>query len=117
MLGLYTTFLSALHSKAKEASQSIAILAQAHIGLAPELPPPPISGPVTLQMSVDSAIDALDNLAAQYGSKTKYILVGHSLGTWISTLVLKARPNLVSSVLMLFPTISNIAKVMQCTLV
>ncbi|GBE77816.1 hypothetical protein SCP_0106980 [Sparassis crispa] len=106
LVDFYTPFLTAIH----DASEGkIPILAHAHIGHTPGftiLHDPPKFG---LTAQVVSAIEAVDAVERTFGETTQVVVAGHSIGSWIALQVLKARPDTVSSVLLLFPTIAHIA--------
>lgn len=126
LLGFYSTFLSELYRSAGNDNSSIAILAHAHLGHTPGLTPPG-PGRSSLPAQVDAAVDALDILATNFGNRTKYVVIGHSVGSWMTvqarsvplrmsfeitpTQLLKYRPKLISQAFLLFPTLSQIAKV------
>lgn len=106
LVEFYTPFLSALHDK--DASSRLAILAHAHLNHTP-LPSSHLNAADhSLTAQVQSAIEAFDALRSEFGNNTKLILVGHSVGSWISTQVLKARKDAVAGAFLLFPTISHI---------
>jgi hypothetical protein len=126
LLGFYSTFLSELYRSARNDNNSLAILAHAHLGHTPGLTPPG-RGRSSLPAQVDAAMDALDILATHFGNRTKYVVIGHSVGSWMTvqarsallhisfeitpTQLLKYRPKLISQAFLLFPTISQLAKV------
>jgi alpha-beta hydrolase superfamily lysophospholipase len=65
----------------------------------------------TLQEQIQHKVDCFDLIRKQYGSDTKVILIGHSVGSFICTEVLKARPNHnIVRLIALFPTLQHIAK-------
>lgn len=64
----------------------------------------------TLEEQVESKIAILDRLREQYPAGTRFILAGHSMGSWLALRVLKARPNHgIERLFELFPTIHRIA--------
>jgi pimeloyl-ACP methyl ester carboxylesterase len=88
LVEFYTPFLSALHDK--DASSRLAILAHAHLNHTP-LPSSHLNAADhSLTAQVQSAIEAFDALRSEFGNNTKLILVGHSVGSWISTQVSNA---------------------------
>ncbi|KIK70794.1 hypothetical protein GYMLUDRAFT_122109, partial [Collybiopsis luxurians FD-317 M1] len=96
----YIPFLSALY----KSSISIVILAQSLLGHTEEAGPTPSTD---LFSQVAVAIETFDTLAQAYPD-AKTIIIGHSVGCWIASQVLKARPDKVDSLFLLFPTITNI---------
>ncbi|CAE6412660.1 unnamed protein product [Rhizoctonia solani] len=109
LVEFYTEFLGNLHHAFDKAGTRLAILVRGHIGHAPSLPTGNGSWSVGLDSQVTSAIELYDSARDFYGPNTKIILAGHSVGSWIVTQVMHARPNAVSGALLLFPTVSNIA--------
>ncbi|KDR85373.1 hypothetical protein GALMADRAFT_52315 [Galerina marginata CBS 339.88] len=106
----YIPFLSSLHEK--HVSSNLAIVAHAHLDHSPAI----INRVGTrylpehsLTIQVQSSVELLDAASRSYSGKTRIIVVGHSVGAWIALQMLKARPNGISAVFLLFPTISNIA--------
>ncbi|KAJ3910115.1 hypothetical protein F5879DRAFT_619212 [Lentinula edodes] len=95
----YIPFLSALYHQ----SNRLCILAQSHLGHTEEA----TAFIHDLAAQVSAAIEGLDALRQTYPGK-KFIVIGHSVGSWIASQVLKARPSEVHSVFLLFPTITNI---------
>ena len=67
---------------------------------------------MALSAQVQAHLEFLDELLAAYGSATRVLLVGHSIGSWFVQEMLKARAALRLRVgaFMLFPTISHIAR-------
>jgi hypothetical protein len=81
-------------------------------------------------VQIESSIEILDSILYNYTEKTRIVIIGHSVGAWISVQVgnlsfsnrlvqptgpdipviklLKARSNQVAAVFLLFPTISYI---------
>ncbi|KAK7059155.1 hypothetical protein VNI00_001782 [Paramarasmius palmivorus] len=103
LLDFYLLFLSELKSRVKD----LAILAHSYINHTPELTTVTAEHGLTAQ--VQAAVEAFDAIKQNYSS-AKVILIGHSIGTWVSLEVLKARPNDVYAVHLICPTISHIAK-------
>jgi alpha-beta hydrolase superfamily lysophospholipase len=65
----------------------------------------------TLQEQIQHKIECFDIIRKQYGPETNVILIGHSVGSFICTEVLKARPNHnIVRLIALFPTLQHIAK-------
>lgn len=85
LVEFYTPFLSALQGK--DTTSRLAILAHAHLDHTP-LPSPHLNAADhSLTAQVQSAIEAFDALRSEFGSYTRVIMVGHSVGSWISTQV------------------------------
>jgi hypothetical protein len=122
----YIPFLSSIYEKL--ISTNVAILARAHLDHAPQILEhsgcPPSHG---LTIQIESSIEILDSIIYNYTEKTRIVVIGHSVGAWISLQVrnlsltnlvplgltqviklLKARSNQVIAVFLLFPTISYI---------
>ncbi|ETW86912.1 Esterase/lipase/thioesterase, partial [Heterobasidion irregulare TC 32-1] len=110
LLGFYVPFLSAIW---KGSAPGLAILAHSYIGHTPGIEP--VTGrkrsasTVGLHVQIQTIIEVLDDIVVTFGTGTKVVLVGHSVGSWLTLQVLKARPNVVSGTFLLFPTITNIA--------
>jgi hypothetical protein len=125
LVDFYIPFLSAIYEKL--ISTNVAILARAHLDHAPQILEhsrhPPSHG---LTIQIESLIEILDSILYNY-TKTRIVVIGHSVGAWISLQVgdlsptdlvplgltqviklLKARSNQVIAVFLLFPTISYI---------
>ncbi|KAK1228664.1 hypothetical protein PQX77_008317 [Marasmius sp. AFHP31] len=102
LVEFYIPFLSALQN----AKNRLVILAHAHINHTPGIVSPAAEHSVTIQ--VQAAIEALDSLKKHYDS-IPIIIIGHSVGAYITLQVLKSRPGIVSQVCLVCPTISNIA--------
>ncbi|KAJ1301558.1 hypothetical protein OPQ81_008806 [Rhizoctonia solani] len=109
LVEFYTEFLNYLHHTFNKAGTRLAILVRGHIGHAPSLPTENGSWTVGLDSQVTSTVELYDSARDSYGPSTKIILVGHSVGSWVVTQVMHARPNTASGALLLFPTVSNIA--------
>ncbi|KAF9432878.1 hypothetical protein BGZ76_010187 [Entomortierella beljakovae] len=64
----------------------------------------------SLQEQVESKIAIVDKLRDMYPVGTRFILAGHSMGSWLALQILKARPNHgIERIFELFPTIHRIA--------
>ncbi|KAG0205670.1 hypothetical protein BGX28_002741 [Mortierella sp. GBA30] len=64
----------------------------------------------SLEEQVENKIAILDRLREMYPAGTRFILAGHSMGSWLALRVLKARPNHgIVRIFELFPTIHRIA--------
>ena len=122
LVDFYIPFLSAIYEKL--ISTNVAILARAHLDHAPQIfehSRRPSSDGLTIQ--IECSIEILDSILYNY-AKTRIVVVGHSVGAWISLQVgkislvslgltqviklLKARYNQITAVFLLFPTISYI---------
>ncbi|KAF8519114.1 hypothetical protein BU17DRAFT_90299 [Hysterangium stoloniferum] len=106
LIDFYNPFLSELHRSFKD--EGLAILAHALLGHSPHLTISKGSEFLLLQQ-VEAVITVVDKINACWNN-IKLVLIGHSVGSWIITQVLKARPNVVDALYMLFPTISNMAR-------
>lgn len=85
LLDFYPPFLSAIRDK--DTSGKLAILAHGHIGHTPGLGNIDSSSDASrycLTAQLQSAIEAFDALRSAFGSNTRIILVGHSMGSWIA---------------------------------
>lgn len=80
LLGFYTPFLSAIHSK--DTVGGLAILAHAHIGHTPGIGENTSRCDLTLQ--VESAIATFDAIKSAFGLDSKVVIVGHSVGSWVT---------------------------------
>ncbi|KAG1169127.1 hypothetical protein G6F71_008639 [Rhizopus microsporus] len=59
---------------------------------------------------IQHKIDCLDTLIKENGPETKFILIAHSIGSYIAAEMLKKRPNHgISRIIALFPALQNIA--------
>ncbi|KAI0347838.1 alpha/beta-hydrolase [Trametopsis cervina] len=104
LIDFYTPFLTAIHVKAKG---NVNILGHALVGHTPGLEDhatQPSSTPAAAQ--VDAVIEIVDAVRVHYDNLT---IAAHSFGAWVALQALKARPGSISSVLLLFPSISHIA--------
>ncbi|KAI8079511.1 uncharacterized protein B0P05DRAFT_469724 [Gilbertella persicaria] len=88
----YTSFLERVHTSVASPSFEI------------------IGGVYSLQDQIQHKVDCLDTLIKQNDPDTRFILMGHSIGSYISASVLKERPNHgISRIVALFPTLREIA--------
>jgi hypothetical protein len=82
VVDFYIPFLSAIYEKLT--STNVAILARAHLGHAPQILEhsrrPPSHG---LTVQIESSIEILDSILYNY-TKTRVVVIGHSVGAWIS---------------------------------
>ncbi|KAK4055463.1 hypothetical protein OIV83_000009 [Microbotryomycetes sp. JL201] len=108
----YRSFLSKIHRDLSP--QLTTVYAVGHLGHSPahEVRRWTSRGAASLDEQVQHKIDFVDKLRENLDiglreTDTKLVLVGHSIGSWISSQVLKARPEAVHSIVQLFPTISH----------
>ncbi|KAH9836976.1 uncharacterized protein C8Q71DRAFT_756340 [Rhodofomes roseus] len=107
LVEFYTPFLTAIHEKC---AQNISILAHGHLGHSPTIPRGDMykdSSSISLTAQVESAIEATQALHDAY-PQAQLVIAGHSMGCWITLQVLRAKPDIVTSLFLLFPTISHI---------
>lgn len=110
LVEFYTEFLDDVHQGLNRSGTHLEIFVRGHIGHAPRIPPAKgAAWSVGLEAQVMSTIELYDAIRDTYGSAVKVVLAGHSVGAWIVTQVMHARPNTVSAAFLLFPTVSNIA--------
>ncbi|KAJ3025651.1 UNVERIFIED_CONTAM: Nucleolar Complex 2 protein [Siphonaria sp. JEL0065] len=65
--------------------------------------------PLSLEQQIAHKLEMVDHLKSLYPPNTRFILSGHSIGSFMALRVLRERPSLVSKVVLLFPTIKHIA--------
>ncbi|KAG8895609.1 hypothetical protein FRC00_007230, partial [Tulasnella sp. 408] len=97
-------FLDYLHKLHPE----LGILAKAHLGHTPGYCKTPSEEHYGLTSQVDSAMETVRSLKEAY-PRAKIVLVGHSIGGWISTKVLEAQPEETEAAILLMPSLSNLA--------
>jgi pimeloyl-ACP methyl ester carboxylesterase len=108
LAAFYLPFLSAIHSA--KSDRSLAILAHTHAGYAGDSNASwPADEQIGLVAQVAALVEVIDAVRAEYGSDVNIVVGGHSMGSWLATQVLKQRPADIASLLLLFPTICNIA--------
>ncbi|SAL99308.1 hypothetical protein [Absidia glauca] len=104
----YTDFLNAIYEQA--ANPYLEIVGVSHLGhsLGPHASgPQPLYG---LQEQIDHKIACLDLLRSENPSDTQYILMGHSMGSYVCAEVLKQRQqHNIIRLIALFPTLREIA--------
>ncbi|KAF8338272.1 uncharacterized protein EI90DRAFT_3042343 [Cantharellus anzutake] len=122
LVQFYLPFLDAIRTRVPE----IGILAKSHLGHSPRLnnkEEPCGAGDISvsaagLEVQVDSVIEVVDRVYEEYesilrsseeGAKLNIVLMGHSVGTWIITEVLKARPDVIDGSFLLFPALCDLA--------
>jgi pimeloyl-ACP methyl ester carboxylesterase len=84
LVGFYSPFLSAIRDKAS--STKLAILAHAHVGHTPGIGNQDEwdAQHYGLTTQIQNAVEAFDTVKSTFGSNTKVILVGHSVGSWFA---------------------------------
>ncbi|RKP11730.1 hypothetical protein BJ684DRAFT_21690, partial [Piptocephalis cylindrospora] len=101
----YVEFLNSLREKAPPNTELFAV---AHLGHSNSHLSLPRTGHVfTLDDQVDHKIELVDSLSKAY-PRSKLILIGHSIGTYLALNTLKVREEKIFRVYGLFPTIDNI---------
>ncbi|KAF9372402.1 hypothetical protein CPB97_001281 [Podila verticillata] len=107
LIDYYTPFLQTIHDTCQG---KIDIFGASHLGHSSGRHVTNPSRLFTLQEQVDSKIAIFDALAEKFPKGTRFVLAGHSMGSWLSLKVLKARPRHgIERVFELFPTIHKIA--------
>ncbi|CAL1695105.1 unnamed protein product [Somion occarium] len=107
LVDFYTPFLDTIHEKSEG---RLPILARAHMGHTPFLDHNEAykdRSSVGLTAQVESIIELIDSAKVTY---QKLVMVGHSVGSWLLLQALKARPEAIDSVFLLFPTVTHIAR-------
>ncbi|KAH7106748.1 hypothetical protein BKA62DRAFT_825381 [Auriculariales sp. MPI-PUGE-AT-0066] len=102
ILAFYDDFLRQLHDNL---NREVSILGHSHLGHTPGVPQPSNS---SLNTQIDAVVRVID--AAVAGGFTDITLLGHSVGSWISVQAFKQRTEVISKVLMVTPTISELRK-------
>lgn len=83
LVEFYTPFLTALHERSEG---KLAVLAQAHLGHSPTASQDNAykdASDIGLTAQVQSAIEAVDAIRSSF-EKSKVVVVGHSMGSWIT---------------------------------
>ncbi len=80
LVGFYEPFLDHIYSKSRPGT---AILAHAELGHSPHVESPPLAF-TGLEPQVCAVVEAIDAIRALYGDGTKLVVIGHSIGTWLS---------------------------------
>ncbi|KAF8604057.1 hypothetical protein BDV93DRAFT_492759 [Ceratobasidium sp. AG-I] len=109
LVEFYTEFLEQIHQAINKAGTRFSIFNRGHVGHAPNLPTKKGAWTVGLDAQIASTIELYDSIRDAYGPNAKVVLAGHSVGAWIVTQVMHARPDTASAAFLLFPTVSNIA--------
>jgi len=105
LVHFYVPFLTTIHAKC---NGKLPILACALVGHTPHINNNRVfqdPGTVSLSAQVEHLVELVDAVAAIYD---KVVLIGHSIGAWLSLQVLRARPDSVHILFLLFPTIAHI---------
>lgn len=110
LIGFYTPFLSHIYD-ASSTDDSLAILAHTHVGYESSdgNGRPRDKDHVGLTAQVAALVEVVDAIADSLGPEVEIVLAGHSMGSWLATQLLKARPERIASLFLLFPSIYNIA--------
>ncbi|KAG0032301.1 hypothetical protein BGZ81_011174 [Podila clonocystis] len=107
LIDYYITFLQTVHDTCQG---KIDIFGASHLGHSSGRHVTDPSRLFTLQEQVESKIAIFDALTEKFPKGTRFVLAGHSMGSWLALKVLKARPNHgIEKVFELFPTIHKIA--------
>lgn len=80
LLDFYTPFLNAIYLK--DTTSRLAIFGHSHIGHSPGFHGS--SSSYSLACQVQSALEAFDAIKASFGAHTKVVIIGHSVGAWVS---------------------------------
>ncbi|KAF9566141.1 hypothetical protein CPC08DRAFT_129803 [Agrocybe pediades] len=106
----YIPFLSMI--KSFNSSRNIAIMAHSHLDHHARINNVGSRYPQeqSLTIQVECALEVLMAIKQHYSSKTKIVVIGHSVGAWISLQMLKASPAIITASFLLFPTLSHIAQ-------
>lgn len=104
LLDWYTPFLSAIHEKS---GKRLNIVAHAFVGHTPGIDIDHTDYSVaSLPAQVEHVLELFDIVKRNY---ERVVVVGHSVGSWVTTQVMKYRENGVDAAFLLFPTICDIA--------
>ncbi|KAF9909513.1 hypothetical protein EC991_008495 [Linnemannia zychae] len=107
LIDYYIPFLQTIHDKCEG---KIDIFGASHLGHSAGAHVIDPSRLFTLEEQVENKIAILDRLREMYPAGTRFILAGHSMGSWLALRILKARPNHgIERIFELFPTIHRIA--------
>ncbi|TRM65957.1 hypothetical protein BD626DRAFT_546363 [Schizophyllum amplum] len=102
IVDFYIPFLSDL----RERNPRWAVLAHSHIGHTPGFASSTSTSRCGLSFQIQSATDAIDLLKLQF---RRVVIIGHSVGCYISLQALKQRPADIDGLFLLFPTVCHIA--------
>jgi len=90
--------------------QSVSFILASHLGHSAGSHVTDPSRLYTLEEQVENKVAIFDRLRELYPAGTRFVIAGHSMGSWLALRVLKARPNHgIERVFGLFPTIHRIA--------
>ncbi|KIY45799.1 hypothetical protein FISHEDRAFT_48609 [Fistulina hepatica ATCC 64428] len=103
LLDFYTDFLREIQEK----NARTAILGHSHVGHTPQVQVTHTLD-YSLACQVQSAIEALNALRSVF-LNSRLVVMGHSVGCWICTQLLKTRGEDIDAAYLLFPTILHIA--------
>ncbi|CEP08271.1 hypothetical protein [Parasitella parasitica] len=106
----YTSFLQGVHCKIN--SPSFEIIGVSHKGHSVNYHENNAGDNTlySLEDQIQHKVDCLEALRRENGPDTKFILMGHSIGSYIAAAVLKKRPNHgIAKIIALFPTLHEIA--------
>ncbi|KAF8913031.1 hypothetical protein CPB84DRAFT_1957423 [Gymnopilus junonius] len=110
VVDFYIPFLSLLHQN--HGTSNLAIVARGHLdhyfGIK-NVGKTRYQDDHSLQVQVQSSMEVLESIVKSYTKKTKIIVIGHSVGAWITMQMLQARSDAITAAFLLFPAISNIA--------
>ncbi|KAH8099378.1 hypothetical protein BXZ70DRAFT_974301 [Cristinia sonorae] len=102
----YAPFLTAVHDKCNGVLPIVACGLVGHTSGIDDKRPFDDPSSVCLSAQVEHLVDLVDAAGSIYNN---IVIMGHSIGSWLSLQLLKARPNLVGYTFLLFPTIAHIA--------
>lgn len=106
----YTRFLQGIYEKV--ASTSLEIIGVSHKGHSKNYHENDASDTTlySLEDQIQHKVDCIDTLIKENGPETNFVLVAHSIGSYISAEVLKRRPrHNISRIIALFPALKDIA--------
>ncbi|ORZ10739.1 hypothetical protein BCR42DRAFT_421916 [Absidia repens] len=111
LIEYYTDFLDSVHKQAS-VSTCLEIVGVSHLGhsIGPHTSPSSANHLYSLQDQIDHKLACFDQLRKENPSDTQYILVGHSMGSYVCAEVLKQRQqHNIIRLIALFPTLREIA--------
>lgn len=82
LLDFYIPFLSAIHEK--DTTSRLAIFGHSHIGHTPDVAHERPPSCYTLAAQTESILEAFDAIYDMYGANAKIVVIGHSVGSWLS---------------------------------
>ncbi|CAI2164598.1 16090_t:CDS:2 [Funneliformis geosporum] len=113
VIDYYFEFLNTIHH---ELGKKIDIVGVSMLGHSHGPHNPSLKNLYSLQDQIDHKIQCVDKLRSQFtsqedGKQPKFIICGHSIGAYVGSQVLKARPNHgIENIYALFPTLQNMVK-------